>query len=154
MKTYYQSDQLQSQIDWENIMKMSRYAGGHDDQMMGLFKNSTVIGHYNEGNWQGTVATCVLLEDGEYVIYNDYYGSCSGCDSWEGATDESVRNMCIGLSNDSYIFSTIGDVVNFLKWENKEKYSWSTEVSLGLLLEIMKNLSTIREIKIDSILNS
>jgi hypothetical protein len=72
MNKYYQTDQLQKMIDWDKIMKMSRYSGGHDDQMIGLFKGATVIGHWNEGDYQGTVATCVLLSDGKYAIYNDY----------------------------------------------------------------------------------
>ena len=79
---YVQSDKMQKLIDWENIMKMSRYAGGHDDQMKGLFRGAKVIVHWNEGDYDGQVATCVRLKDDRITIYNDYYGSCSGCDAW------------------------------------------------------------------------
>jgi len=96
-------------------MKMERYSGGHDEQMKGLLKDVTVMGHYNEGDYQGIVATCVMLNDTkEFVIYNDYYGSCSGCDAWEGATDEDVRKMCIDLANGAYIFKNIKDCIEFL----------------------------------------
>lgn len=114
MKKYIQTDELQSFIDWENIMKMPRYAGGHDDQMKGLFKNAEVIGHWNEGDYQGEVATCVKLGNGKYAIYNDYYGSCSGCDSWEDATDGEVKAMCINLANGAYVFENLEDVKDFL----------------------------------------
>lgn len=127
-KKYHISDELQKLIDWENIMTMPRYAGGHDDQMKGLFKGSKVIAHYNEGDYQGTVATCVKLSDGRFVIYNDYYGSCSGCDSWEDASDEEVKSMCINLSNGAYIFNSLTDVKEYLESviENTtESFDWA-----------------------------
>ena len=37
-KLYHISDELQALIDWDNVMSMPRYAGGHDEQMKGLFK--------------------------------------------------------------------------------------------------------------------
>lgn len=142
MKKYIQTSELQKLIDWDNIMKMSRYAGGHDEQMQGLFKNVEVIAHWNEGDYQGMVATCVKFIKGPFkgkiAIYNDYYGSCSGCDSWEDADDKSVTNMCINLSNSAYIFKNIKDVKEFLENpddEGKQWSSWSKEAS-NLLSEI------------------
>lgn len=128
MRKYYQTDELQALIDWDSIMSMERSAGGHDEQMKGLFKNAEVIGHWNEGDYQGMVATCVKLGDGRYVAYNDDYGSCSGCDSWVDASDESARSMCIDLANGAYVFETLKDVKAFLSDEsedNKEgNYDW------------------------------
>jgi hypothetical protein len=128
MKKYYQSDKLQSLIDWDNILEMGRCAGGHDDQMVGLFKDAELIAHWNEGSWDGMVATCVKLPTGEYVIYNDYYGSCSGCDSWEDASDDKVRNLCIDLANGAYIFKSLEDVKEFLSNTSDENrdgnYDW------------------------------
>ena len=138
---YYYSDQLQKQIDWHNIMKMERYAGGHDDQMRGLFKNVTVIGHYNDGDCQGRVATCVRFDKGvfkgKYAIYNDYYGSCSGCDAWEGATDEEVKSMCVNLSNSAYIFKSLDAVKAFLGSVDDYRHDWHG-LSKDLLSEIIK----------------
>lgn len=119
---YIISDTLQSLIDWENIMKMERYAGGHDEQMQGLFKGAKVVAHWNEGDYQGMVATCVKLPDGRFAIYNDYYGSCSGCDSWEDATDDEVKAMCINLSNGTFIFQSLNDVIDYLS--NVPSYDW------------------------------
>jgi hypothetical protein len=74
------------------------------------------------------VATVVQLGDGRIVAYNDYYGSCSGCDSWEGASDADVRAMCIGLANDAQIFETLADCIAWLgergKDDDAEHYDW------------------------------
>ena len=40
---YHISDELQNLIDWTNIYKMPRYAGGHDEQMKGLFIGAKVL---------------------------------------------------------------------------------------------------------------
>lgn len=123
---YYISDTIQSLIDWDSIYKMPRYAGGHDEQMKGLFLGATVIAHWNEGSYQGTVATCVKLPDGRYLLYNDYYGSCSGCDAWEDATDEEVKKMCIDLANGAYIFNSLQDVITFLSQDTFDAFEWET----------------------------
>ena len=70
-KLYHISDELQALIDWDNVMSMPRYAGGHDEQMKGLFKGAKVVAHWNQGDYQGTVATCVKLPDGRFLAYND-----------------------------------------------------------------------------------
>ncbi len=136
---YIITDELQKLIDWDAIMVMPRYAGGHDQQMQGLFAGVEIIGHWNEGDYQGMVATCVKLPDGRYAIYNDYYGSCSGCDSWEDANDEQVRAMCVSLSNSAYVFNSLDDVKEFLSTP-QEKGEWSSwsGVREGLLSEINK----------------
>jgi hypothetical protein len=123
-KLYHISDELQALIDWDNVMSMPRYAGGHDEQMKGLFKGAKVVAHWNQGDYQGTVATCVKLPDGRFLAYNDYYGSCSGCDSWDGATDIEVKKLCIDLANGAYIFDSLNDVVTFLSQEEFDSYEW------------------------------
>lgn len=137
---YYQSEKLIKRIDWENIMPMSRYAGGHDEQMRGLLKNVTVIAHWNEGDYQGYVATCVQLNDTkEIVIYNDSYGSCSGCDAWEDATDEDVKEMCIQLACGAYIFKNMKDCKQFLSNPDEEtSFYWVGLIANSLLTEINK----------------
>lgn len=124
-QTHYQSDKLQKLIDWQTMLDLPRYAGGHDEHMKNLFKGAKVIAHWNEGGYQGMVATCVQLEDGRYVIYNDYYGSCSGCDAWEGATDPEIRYLCTSLAISAKIFRTLDDVKDFLENPTKEA-EWSS----------------------------
>jgi hypothetical protein len=126
-KKYYQSDKTAQRIDWDNIMLLERSAGGHDNQMRRLLKNITVLGHWNEGDYQGSVATCVQFNDTkEVVIYHDYYGSCSGCDVWEGATDNDVRQMCYQLACGAYVFKNLEDCRIFLNTVTKEEdFAWA-----------------------------
>jgi len=138
---YTQSDTMQSLIDWEAIMPMPRYAGGHDEQMQGLFKGTRVIGHYNEGGYDGQVATACVLEDGRCAIYNDYFGSCSGCDAWEGASDGDVRKLCIDLANSAYVFESSDGAVSWLEQVadgtiKPDGYSWRNVA--GCLLKAIK----------------
>lgn len=152
---YRFDDTLQNLIDWENIMEMDRCARGHNEQMCGLFKNAEVLGHYNSGDCQGTVATCVKLKlprkrKPSFIIYNDYYGTCSGCDSWKDADDDDVRSMCISLANSAYVFDSLEDVKEFLRTgETHEQgddrfvsYRWAKDdynnVCSGLLEAIEK----------------
>jgi len=123
-------------IDLQKILSMPRYAGGHDDQMKGLFKNITILAHWNEGDYQGQVATAVQLNDTrEVVIYSDYYGSCSGCDAWEDASDKTVIRMCIQLAAGAKIFKTIADALDFLYSERilGTDFGLNAEVRKGLL---------------------
>jgi len=109
--------------------------------MQGLLKNVTVIAHWNEGDYQGEVATCVKLNDtGEFVIYNDYYGSCSGCDAWEDADDDDVKRMCIQLASGAYIFKTFEECILFLSNpDSLTSYNWVGQAAENLLMEINKN---------------
>lgn len=103
--------QLQELIDFEKCMAFDRYAGGHDEQMQNLFKGATVLAHWNEGDYQGAVATAVRLEDGRFCWYQDSYGSCSGCDAWEDCTDDEARQLLIGLAIDAEVFDTLNEML-------------------------------------------
>jgi hypothetical protein len=101
-------------IDWETLIPLNRCAGGHDDHMQKLFKDSEVIAHWNEGCYEGYVATCVKLSDGRFAVYSDSYGSCSGCDSWEDANDEEIVRMCKDLAESAMGFKTMDEVKIYL----------------------------------------
>lgn len=134
---YVQTTDLQALIDWETIMPLPRYAGGHDEQMKLLFKGAVLIAHWNEGDYQGKVATLVRLPDGRAALYNDYYGSCSGCDSWEGADDATVRAMCIDLANGAYVFPDPGKALAWVErtmsGEKADRYSWDQQAATGIV---------------------
>lgn len=99
---------LQSQIDWETVMKQDRYAGGHEDVLQNIFGDkSTVLSWWSSEDYQGTVAIATRIPSGHVVIMTDYYGSCSGCDSWEGASDEDARKMIIDLVGGAKVFDSV-----------------------------------------------
>jgi len=130
-----QKDNIFKIMNKEELLKFERYAGGHDEHMKNLVKGAKVIAHWNEEDYQGQVATCVLLPDETYMIYNDYYGSCSGCDAWEDAEDEEILKMCQDLIYSSKIFNTLEEVQEFLSQKEFDDYSWE-DSSKELLEEI------------------
>lgn len=127
---------LINRIDFEKVLSFKRCAGGHDDQMNNLIMNSTLLSDYNEGDYQGKVATMIQLNDiGEVVIYSDYYGSCSGCDAWKDADDDEVKTMCIQLASTAKIFKDINEALIFLGQQRIEgqDFGLSDKVRKGLL---------------------
>lgn len=128
--------ELQKLIDFESCLMMPRYAGGHDEQMQGLFKGAKVLAHWNEGDYQGTVATAVQLEDGRFCWYQDGYGSCYGCDSWEDASDDDVRKLLVGMSIDAEVFDTYEELLANLQQENSIAY-WKDQAGIELYKLLM-----------------
>lgn len=129
------SSDLQSLIDWDAILPMERCAGGHDQQMQALFKGATVLAHWNENDFQGTVATAVKLADGRYCWYQDSYGSCCGCDAWEDADDTDVRRLCIGLAIDANVFDSLADMIGDMKANRAESWRANAGHALADMLE-------------------
>lgn len=102
---------LRNEIDWNNVMKAERYAGGHEEVMRSLFKNAAVIAYYIEGWYDGDEAFAYQLEDGRIVIVSDSFGSCSGCDAWEGADDTDAKRLCELLADNAHVFNTIEEAI-------------------------------------------
>jgi hypothetical protein len=127
--------ELQKLIDWDVIMPLPRYAGGHDDQMKALFKGAKVMAHWNEGDYQGVVATAVQLADGRYCWYQDGYGSCSGCDSWEDADDATVKGLCISLAIDAEVFNTLEEMLDDMKGIRAESWKTTAGQELSTIIE-------------------
>ncbi len=126
---------LQDLIDWDSILPLPRYAGGHDEQMQKLFKGAEVLAHWNEGDYHGTVATAVKLQDGRYCWYQDSYGSCSGCDSWEDASDADVKTLCIGLAIDAEVFPTIEEMLIDMRKDRTEGWKVNAGSELATIIE-------------------
>lgn len=55
-----------------------------------MFYNWDIVWEASVNDYQGSVEF-LALKDGKfaYMVYN--YGSCSGCDSWEGEPEEQIR---------------------------------------------------------------
>jgi hypothetical protein len=95
-------------ISWETVLSAPRNAGGHEEIMRAIFgSKAKVIAWWEEQYHEGTIAIAYRLADGRIVVMTDYYGSCSGCDIWEGATDESVKDQVHNLVNRARVFATL-----------------------------------------------
>lgn len=119
-------------INWESSMAQPRYAGGHDDVMTSIFDgNAKVLNHWNENYWQGAVATAWEFPDGSVVIMTDYYGSCSGCDAWEGASDSEARSLITNIVTSSRVFDNIDEARNFCQ-DEKDGTDYPFEAAANL----------------------
>jgi len=109
---------LQDLLNWSEIMTASRSAGGHSDVMDKLFKGRVLASHIEE-DYQGKLGYVYLVYDfqnfAKIVIVSDYFGSCSGCDAWEDASDTDVRALCIQLANNAHMFDSLQETIDFLK---------------------------------------
>jgi len=127
-----QKSELLEKINWTVVLAAPRYAGGHDEVMQSIFEGSAeVLNHYNEGDYQGTVATAFVFPDGGVVIITDYYGSCSGCDSWEDASNEEARAMVTGLVTSARVFDNVEDARAFCEGDKSaEDYPFYAAANL------------------------
>lgn len=127
------ADVLASMVDYDAILPLGRYAGGHDEQMRALFKGATVLAHWNEGHYEGTVATAYRLSDGRYAWVDDSYGSCSGCDCWDGADDATVRKLCDDLARSARVFCTLNEMRADMASVDEAQGGWLVAGGRGLL---------------------
>ena len=116
---------LEPLIDWPLVLSQPRYAGGHESVMRNIFgSNAEVISWYTSGDWQGVIAIAYKFPNGEVAIMTDYYGSCSGCDSWEDSTEEDARNMILGLCGSAKQFDTVELAKEWIKNIDSENKPW------------------------------
>ena len=54
----------------------------------------------------------------------DYYGSCSGCDSWECSSKEDAHNMILGLCGSAKQFNDIDAAKEWIDNIDSEKQPW------------------------------
>lgn len=146
---------LKDHLNWNELMVAPRYAGGHEDIMCVLFKDARVIASYIENDYQGTEAFVYEL-NGEFIMVTDYFGSCSGCDAWEDATDEDVKYLCTELANNAQRFDSLSELFDFLEnkvSEHKSAYYAESTVAEPLLEELRKNIYIQREYNIKDLLD-
>jgi hypothetical protein len=125
--------QLLDLINWDAVLAAPRYAGGHSDVMAAIFEgNAKVLCHYTENDYQGTLAIAYQFPDGGVAIVTDYFGSCSGCDSWEDASDDSARLMVTSLVTSARLFDTVEEAREFCKGaKSAEDYPFEAAQNLS-----------------------
>lgn len=128
---------LESLIDWDTVMAQPRYAGGHEEVMRNIFgKNAEVIAWWSENDYQGTIAIAYRFPNGEVAVMTDYYGSCSGCDSWEDSSDTNARSMITQLVAGAKHFADIDEakawLLNIDANEKPWEFPWNAAANLAL----------------------
>lgn len=124
------SELLLEYIDWPKVMLQPRNSGGHEEVMRSLFRDSTVLAHVREDSWSGTVSYIYLIHPPEpggaakIIVAHDYFGSCSGCDAWEGANDETAKELCESIARNCDIFDSVEEAVEYLKLAMSDEASY------------------------------
>lgn len=92
-------------INWQEAMAAPRCAGGHRDVMDVLFKGkAAILASYVEDGYDGELAYAYWFPDGTVCVITDYFGSCSGCDSWEDASADDARRLITSMVTSSRLF--------------------------------------------------
>ena len=142
-------EMLKDFLDWDRIMKAKRYSGGHSDVMDVLFINGIVLGSVSSDDYQGNIGYAYLVygwtNTAKIVLISDSYGSCSGCDQWEDAGDEDVRQLCTNLANDAHSFDSIEEAIAWLYKAAADGtyYEWR-ELGTQLASELTEKLAEIK----------
>jgi hypothetical protein len=124
-------------IDWESVMEAPRYAGGHVEVMQTMFGNkATVIAEYIEDDYQGSEAFAYEFEDGTIAIITDTFGSCSGCDSWEDASDADARSLVKQLAINARLFPNRAEAREFCETGTDTAEQWTMRAAKNLVIPL------------------
>jgi len=111
-------------IDWETMLddsKTMRSSGSKIDQLSRMFLHSHMIASDSSGDYQGEDTVVILFTppipdtDPKIIIISSYYGSCSGCDSWEDANDKNMKEILESLANNARLFDNFEDTIKYLE---------------------------------------
>jgi len=109
-------------INWEIMLdedKTPRYSGSHIDQMKNFLVDSDIIASEYDDNYQGHDSMVFLFTpanpklDPKLIIVTSYFGSCSGCDAWENAKDDDLRQSLVAIANNARVFDSFEDILRF-----------------------------------------
>ena len=104
-----------------------------------IWGDSDVIWEDSEANYQGHATILAVTPDGKWWFYEWFYGSCSGCDTWEAA-DMSNEAIEKEMRDQSAIFDDAEEMLLFLS--NREPVvTESREYGTGGLVGMLDCLS-------------
>ena len=133
---------LKDLIDWKEVLAQPRDAGGHEHIMESIFRDGEVIAEYVENDYEGEEAFAYRLADGRIVLLTDSFGSCCGCDSYEDADDDEIRQLITDLVNNAHVFGSITEAVAWTRNElPSDQAAYYHDQPLSHLLPILTNLA-------------
>ena len=123
-------------VDWTMALSAPRYAGGHEEVMGAIFGSKTkVIAEWHEDDYQGSIAFAYEFDDGTVGIVTDSFGSCSGCDSWEAATDVEARNMITEIVTSMRLFKDKDSAREYCKNEAGKEEEYTFRAASNLVIK-------------------
>lgn len=93
----------------ETIASQCRYG----EVAQNIWGDADIIWEDSEADYQGHATILAKTPDGKFWLYEWFYGSCSGCDSWEAAemTDEQIEAE---MRDQSAVFDDAEEMLLFL----------------------------------------
>ncbi len=136
--TTLQKNDLPELIDWTGVLAAPRYAGGHSEVMEAIFgDNAEIVAQWSDNDYQGNVAYAYRFKDGSLAFMTDSYGSCSGCDAWDGANDANARSMIESLVGSSRLFPSIVEALAWLQGPPDEAADYHFQYCTNLIEALM-----------------
>ncbi|MGL4806961.1 MAG: hypothetical protein ACRC26_11515 [Bacteroidales bacterium] len=108
---HWRDDKLRNEIDVAKLKDVIDVKMSHNDFFDIMFKKSSLI----SGQYDGGRNEANIIRRGDiYILYSDYYGSCSHCDPLYGQDYDKALAFCKTVANDALCFKNIEDIVKFL----------------------------------------
>jgi hypothetical protein len=100
-----------------------------ESDVFALLPDGEVVWAEGTEDYQGFERIIAKLDDGRYLFYSWSYGSCSGCDSWEGKPAEMEQDVKSGAQ----YFADIDVLRQFIKSTDFDRYHSYSEKTFGQL---------------------
>lgn len=132
-QNYLQNDLDRYASDLDDIDWDYSNVGDRVDALVEALPDEAYVDTRTSGGWQGEIVIVVVL-DGYYWVTNDYYGSCSHCDSFmdnhRSWTEQQLREF--------YCFNDLNDMKAYI--EDTDSYDWD-DTDLGdLALDMIEDM--------------
>lgn len=102
------------------------YDGADRDQCLSVaLPTGEVIAKYWEDDYQGVCAWAFRFPDGSVLLVSDYFGSCSGCDSFQAVNSEyEAYELTRTLIYNGKLCHSVAAAIRWIKKDaSEEKYS-------------------------------
>lgn len=113
--------------DWEDQYEITGHAGGHLHLLKYALPGIEIIASAYVGDYQGSEAMAFRLPDGRFGVVSSYYGSCSGCDAFDGVEGERLVELCQSVLRDTLVFTYFEEMLAFLSKDDHDEYRWEID---------------------------
>lgn len=112
MKT---KDELVDLINWDKVLAAPRYSGGHEEVTEATFDGvATIAAHHVQDDYDGYTACMWDFGEGGLLLCTDSFGSCSGCDAYECATHDEIRELVTSTVTSGRQFRSIDEAIQWI----------------------------------------
>lgn len=96
-----------------------------------------ILATYREEDYQGKMFAIMKVDD-NFVLWRDYFGSCSGCDGLECENGYEYIKQTLSEGN-TVQFKSLVDAIAYVKQRADDRYSEWDELPLDLFEKVIAN---------------